>query len=30
MKSRERVIRAIMMEGPDRLPIKHSTLVGLF
>ncbi len=30
MKSRERVIRAIEMTGPDRIPISHTTLAGAF
>jgi len=30
MNSRERVIRAIEMTGPDRIPIAHSTLPGAF
>ena len=30
MESRERVIRAIEMKGPDRLPVVHSTLPGSF
>jgi len=30
MNSRERVIRAIEMSGPDRIPIVHSTLAGAF
>ncbi|MFP3896237.1 MAG: hypothetical protein ACLFV5_05295 [Anaerolineales bacterium] len=30
MKSRERVIRAIEMTGPDRVSISHTTLTGAF
>ena len=30
MNSRERVIRAIEMTGPDRTPIMHDTLPGAF
>ncbi|MBC8234213.1 hypothetical protein H8E77_32090 [bacterium] len=30
MNSRERVIRSIKFENPDRIPIMHSTLIGAF
>ena len=30
MNSRQRVIRAIEMTGPDRIPIMHDTLPGAF
>ena len=30
MNSRERVIRAIEMDGPDRVPLTHATLHGAY
>jgi len=30
MNSRQRVVRAVEMTGPDRVPIMHDTLPGAF